>query len=320
MKVVLIGVGVIGKVHLNVIKNSNVELVGICDIDESKLLNYDQNLRFTDYKKMIDDTNPDVVHICTPHYLHKEMIIYALNRNIHVFSEKPLCISKKEIEEIEIAVNNSKAQLGICYQNRYNPSTIFVKEYLKDKIIESIYGELRWHRDEKYYSQAYWRGKKEYEGGGVLINQAIHTIDLMQYLYRVPSQIKAEISNLTLRGIIDVEDNALVLSKDEDFKLSASNSSNKDYPIKIIIHTENEIIKIESNKVWINEKVYECEKLNLLPHAKETYGGGHAFIINDFYRCLENNIKFPIDIKEASKSLKIVLASYKSKGKIIKVE
>ncbi|MBE6143148.1 MAG: Gfo/Idh/MocA family oxidoreductase [Erysipelotrichaceae bacterium] len=320
MKVALIGVGVIGKVHLNVITNTDVELVGVCDIDESKLLNYQESIRFTDYKLMIDTTYPDIVHICTPHYLHKEMIIYALERNVNVFCEKPLCISNEELSELIEVISKSRAQLGVCYQNRYNPSTIFVKNYLKDKEVDSIYGELRWHRDEKYYSQGYWRGKKKYEGGGVLINQAIHTIDLMQYFYKVPSYLVSEISNQSLIGIIDVEDNASINSVDNKFKLVASNSSDKDYPIRIVINTKDEVIKIESNKVTINEKVYECEKLNILPHAKESYGGGHAYIINDFYRCIKENKKFSIDLFEASKSLKIVLASYKSEGKEIKVE
>lgn len=319
MKIALIGVGVIGKVHLNVISNTDEQIVGICDIDESKLLDFDSKIAYKDYKKMLDETNPEIVHICTPHYLHKEMIIYALKKNINVFCEKPVCINYEEIEEIKNVLKSSSAQLGICYQNRYNPVIEFVKNYLKDRKVESIFGYLLWHRDEAYYNQAFWRGKKQYEGGGVLINQAIHTIDLMQYFTSIPQSIIANVSNISLKGIIDVEDNAIISSTDGRFNLIASNSANKDFPVKIIINTKDEEIEVYKNFVRINNNTYDCGKLENLPFAKKIYGGGHNPIIKDYYECIKTNKKFSIDFHEAIKSLKIVLASYESKGKKIKI-
>lgn len=314
MKVALIGVGNIGKLHLNIILNSSATLVGICDVDEKKLVEYKDYPTFSDYKTMIDVTKPDIIHICTPHYLHKEMIIYALMKNINVFCEKPLCIKFEEIIEIEQALKSSNAQLGICFQNRYNPSVQFVKKYLERKKIKSIYGCLMWHRDEKYYNQALWRGTKKYEGGGVLINQAIHTLDLMQYISSMPKEIIANIANVSLRNVIDVEDNALVSSVDNSFRLIASNCAAKDYPIKIVINTDDEEIEIINNTVKINDKIYNCEELIPLPEAKKTYGGGHSLIINDFYDCIKNKRRFEIDFYEAIKSIKLVLSSYESNG------
>lgn len=319
MKIALIGYGVIGKVHINVINNLNENLVGICDIDENKLNGFDENITYTDYKEMLDKTNPDIVHICTPHYLHKEMIIYALERNINVLCEKPICISKEELNEIEIAVRKSNTQLGVCYQNRYEPVILFAKEYLKNKEVVSAHGSLLWHRDAQYYSQASWRGVKEYEGGGVLINQAIHTIDLLQYFYGMPEEITAHIDNVSLKGVIDVEDTAILFSKNNDFSLIASNTAISDFPRKITLKTVDDEIVIFNNEVCINGKKYDCEKLNEIPGAKKIYGGGHTSLIKDFYDCVEKNIKFDIDFYEASKSLKIVLAAYISQGKNIKI-
>jgi predicted dehydrogenase len=319
MKIALIGYGVIGKVHINVINNLNENLVGICDIDENKLNGFDENITYTDYKEMLDKTNPDIVHICTPHYLHKEMIIYALERNINVLCEKPICISKEELNEIEIAVRKSNAQLGVCYQNRYEPVILFAKEYLKNKEVVSAHGSLLWHRDAQYYSQASWRGVKKYEGGGVLINQAIHTIDLLQYFYGMPEEITAHIDNVSLKGVIDVEDTAILFSKNNDFSLIASNTAISDFPRKITLKTVDDEIVVFNNEVCINGKKYDCEKLNEIPEAKKIYGGGHTSLIKDFYDCVEKNIKFDIDFYEASKSLKIVLAAYISQGKNIKI-
>mgnify|MGYP003309067899 CR=1 FL=1 len=319
MKVAIIGVGIIGKVHLNVINNLNETLVGVCDIDKSKLIDYDESISFTDYKEMIDITKPDVVHICTPHYLHKEMIIYALNNNINVLCEKPLCIGLEELDEIEVALSHSSSQLGVCYQHRYDPSVIFAQNYTVDKKIESTFGLLMWKRDKDYYNQSFWRGNKKYEGGGVLINQAIHTIDLLQLYGSMPSTITSIIDNKSMKDVIDVEDNAIIFSKDKTFYLVASNTANKDYPVEIILQTECENIRICNNEVYINGVLYDCDKLDEIPGAKKVYGGGHYSLISDFYYCIKNNVKFSIDFYEASKSLKIVFAAYRSMGKEVKV-
>ena len=319
MKVAIIGFGVIGKVHLNVINNLNEQLVGLCDIDTKKLEGFDEDIIFADYKEMIDVTKPDIVHICTPHFLHKEMIIYSLERNINVLCEKPLCISENELEEIEKAVLKSKAQLGVCYQNRYVPSNRYVLEYLKDKEVISAHGTLMWHRDSNYYNQALWRGTKQYEGGGVLINQAIHTIDLLQLFHGMPTDITAHLDNISLRDVIEVEDTAVIHSNDGTFSLMATNASTKDFPIKLSIETTDEKIEIIANNVYINGNIFNCEVLKDIPGAKKTYGGGHYSIIKDFYHCIENDEKFEIDFYEASKSLKIVLAAYRSFGKNVKI-
>jgi len=319
MRIALIGVGVIGKVHLNIINSLNVELVGVCDIDEEKLINIDETIKYKDYKEMIDKTLPDIVHICTPHHLHTEMIIFALERNINVLCEKPICINEEEILRIEQTLKNSKATIGVCYQNRYNPAIIYLKEYLKEQEIESMSGRLFWHRDQEYYSKDYWHGKKEYEGGGVLINQAIHTIDLLQYLSNMPKSIIAKTLNISLKEIIDVEDTGYIYTENKNFYLSATVSANKDYPVNIMIKTNKDIIKIIGRYLFINDNLIKLEELKLDKNAKKIYGGGHSSLIKDFYDCVENNCKFEIDFYEAIKSLKIVLKAYQSEGKEIKL-
>jgi predicted dehydrogenase len=164
-----------------------------------------------------------------------------------------------------------------------------------------------------------WRGNKKYEGGGVLINQAIHTIDLLQLYGNMPSKITAYIENISMKDIIDVEDNALVFSNDNKFHLVASNTANRDYPIEIKLQTETESIRICNNEVYINGILYDCDKLDEIPGAKKVYGGGHSSLIKDYYSCVKNGVKFEIDFYEASKSLKIVLAAYKSCGNEVEV-
>lgn len=95
MKAAVIGIGVIGKVHLEVLARLNIRVTAVCDTDENKIKNLQGVKKYADYKKMIDEGDFDVVHICTPHYLHAEMIVYALKKNKNVLCEKPLCISHK---------------------------------------------------------------------------------------------------------------------------------------------------------------------------------------------------------------------------------
>ena len=140
MRVAVIGLGVIGQLHVKVIQETKNDLVAVCDVDIEKFVDYAGVKCYTDYLVMLDEVKPDVIHICTPHYLHTEMIIAGLQRNINVLCEKPLCIDEKDIPLIMEAERNSKAQLGVCFQNRYNPSSVFVKEYLQGKKIVGAHG------------------------------------------------------------------------------------------------------------------------------------------------------------------------------------
>ena len=92
MKTAIVGLGSIGKIHKKIIEKLGFELVAGCDVNLNKEKVVDGASFYTDYKKMLDEVKPSVVHICTPHYLHAEMIIEALSRNINVLCEKPLCI------------------------------------------------------------------------------------------------------------------------------------------------------------------------------------------------------------------------------------
>lgn len=95
MKAAIIGLGVIGKVHYDVLKRQGEDIVALCDIDAAKLNGYDNVKKYFDYKKMLDEEKIDVVHICTPHYLHADMTIYALERNVNVLCENRCALGKK---------------------------------------------------------------------------------------------------------------------------------------------------------------------------------------------------------------------------------
>ena len=130
MKTAIIGMGVISKVHRSVLSEQNKNIVAVCDVKAEKASDLPNVPFYTDYKEMLEKEKPDVVHICTPHYLHAEMVIYALEHNINVLCEKPLCMKKEEIARILEAEEKSSAQLGVCFQNRYKYCNAYVKEFL----------------------------------------------------------------------------------------------------------------------------------------------------------------------------------------------
>ena len=306
----------IGSVHAAILQKRG-DLCAVCDIDEEKLKRFSHLPVYTDYIRMLEEVKPDSVHICTPHYLHAEMIVESLGRNIHTLCEKPLCITKEQIQSVIEAEAKSKAAFGVCLQNRYNGENIFVKEYLADKRILSVTGTVAWHRDEAYYRSGAWRGKKATEGGGVLINQALHTLDLVLWLTGMPDSVTASVCDLTLKDAIEVEDSALIIGKGRPgFTFFATNGAPCNMPVELTVKTENEIIKVLPGSVIINGKAVNFEeKYEAL--GKKCYGSGHEALINDFYSCINNGGRFPIGAEEAARSVKVILAAYESGGKEI---
>ncbi len=320
MKVAVIGVGVIGNVHLEILLDQGVTPVAICDVDENKTAKFPALKAYTDYKEMLDTEKPDIVHVCTPHYLHAEMTVYALERNINVLCEKPLCMSREEIAMVQAAEEKSNAQLAVCFQNRYLPRNQFVREYLKDKKVVRAQGSLFWERGADYYNSAAWRGTKKYEGGGVLINQAIHTVDLLNLFCGGFEEITASCSNLSLQGVIEVEDTAsLLLSNDHaTCTFFATNASKVGMPIVMTLVTEEgNVLELMGNDLIIDGEKKEFP--NGTFYGKACYGIGHAPLIADFYNCVETGRKFPIDGKEGAKALRIVLSAYESNEQCIKI-
>ena len=319
MKSAIIGLGSIGTVHAKVLRELFGEPAAVCDLNIEKFIEYPNSLHYTKYKAMLDEVHPDVVHICTPHYLHAEMIIECLNRDINVLCEKPMCMKETEIPEILSAEKKSKAKLGICLQNRYNAANAYAKDFLSEKKIISATGNVIWHRDEKYYNSGDWRGKWATEGGGVLINQALHTLDLIQWFSGMPEYVTASISNLTLKDNIEVEDTAFAIySGASDFTFFATVGSLKDFDVEITVRTNKEKIKILRNMVMIDDKIVSLDSEDLV-YGKLCYGSGHKRLISDFYDCVENNRDFSINGTEGSKVVKLIFGAYRSNGKKVKI-
>jgi len=326
MKTAIIGLGVIGKVHLETLIMQGRTVSALCDIDAEEAKKAAERFGcdvpiFTDFRAMLDEISPDAVHVCTPHYLHAEMVIELLSRDINVLCEKPLCIKKSDIPRILEAEKKSKAILGVCHQNRYLDSVNFVKDYLKDKEVSSAHGSVIWKRGADYYNSAEWRGTKDKEGGGVLINQALHTLDLVQYLCGEPEYVTASADNLSLKGVIEVEDTiSAVFDGKTPFTFFATIASPGDLPVEIKIKLKSkEILTLLPSAVIANGQYIEFPKKVIQTSGKPCYGSGHFYLFNDFYSCLAEGKHFAIDGEEGAKVVRMILSSYESKGEKIKI-
>ena len=326
MRVGIIGLGAISPLHIRAILKYGQKITAICDVDSEKRqkVNAEFGLNaeeYGDYNALLASGKVDVVHVCTPHYLHAEIIYAALGANIHVLCEKPLAINFEQLNAIEKAVNNSSATLGVCFQNRYNASVLYLKEFFKDKEIIAATANLVWNRGKDYYSSAKWRGKKQYEGGGVMINQAIHSLDLLQWFCGMPETVIAHCSNNSLQGVIDVEDTAFgrfTLKNGGNFIINATNSAASCFPIVLMFQSKTDAVELSGDNLIVNGKF--VTKSDGTPiFGKEEWGVGHNNLIREFYNCLENGKKFPIDFYEASKTVKLILKMYQSNGEKVNI-
>lgn len=325
----VVGLGDIAKVHLPVLSSMpNVQLCAVCDIDSTKSAAAQGIPFFTDMATMLATVKPDVVHLCLPHYLHYPMAVAAAKANVNVFCEKPLALNADEaLRFAELERERSDLRFGLCLQNRYNNSSkelLNIVKHGEDGAIKGIKGIVTWQRPKTYYTAAPWRGSMDKAGGGVMINQSIHTIDLMQYLGGKITAISGNICKLLDYGI-EVEDTAsahirYASGAEGFFMATVANSKNDNIEIAVTMEkaeyliADNALYRIEAN----GERTLLCED-ERLPGSKFYYGASHATAISAFYTAFENNTNDYIHAKEGVMSMKMIDAIRTSCGKPIAI-
>jgi len=317
MKISLIGCGGIGKVHAQVIAESGHTFLSCCDEKPAQAEAFAQAYGCTPYaclRDMLDAETPDVIHICTPHYTHVPLAVYALKRNIHVVLEKPAASFASDIDVLLDAADRSAAQTAVCFQNRYNASSQYAKQFLADKQLGSIIGArafVSWSRRGGYYTDSDWRGSLNTEGTSVLINQSIHTLDLVQYLIgQEPRVVEGSTANRTLKGVINTEDTAeacLTFDGNVTAIFHATVAYRSDAAITVEILCEDGTLAIDGDDIIVTNKDGQTKPaLTRAADAlgKSYWGSGHKAIITDFYQHLEAGKKFPLDAREGCKALR----------------
>lgn len=286
----VVGYGAIGPVHAEAI--SSIEsacLYGICDIEKERAdkgaAEYGCKV-FYSFEECLKDENIDSIHICTPHYLHYEMIEKSLIAGKMVVSEKPITMTKDEFTLL-LSKYEDKPVYPVM-QNRTNTCVVKLKEFIEnDKELgrlKAVKGILTWHRTASYYDSAAWRGKKAYEGGGVLINQAVHTLDLMLYLAGNVKSVTATTSNKSLQGVIDVEDTVDALLKFENGATGifyATNAYGQNSKPQIELEFEHASFLYAGGELY-RGKEFICRDDTTFS-GKDYWGSGHSRLFDDLY-------------------------------------
>lgn len=203
VKLGIIGVGAMGTNHINSIKNGlvpDIEITAVADIRENRRVwareNLPENVKIYDEgRKLIDAGECDAVLIATPHYIHPDLVIYALEHGMHALSEKPAGVYTKQVREMNEAAQKSDKTFAIMFNQRTN--CIYRK--LHEMIESGELGQMKrvnwiitdWYRNQSYYDAAGWKATWEGEGGGVLLNQCPHQLDLLQWLCGMPTKVRA---------------------------------------------------------------------------------------------------------------------------------
>ena len=203
VRIGIIGIGGMGSNHAKMILSGQVprlRLTAVADVSQSRLDWAKENLPedialFSDGRALIDSGKCDAVLIATPHYFHPEYVIYALEHGVHALSEKPAGVYTKQVRAMNEAAEKSDKVFAIMFNQRTN----CVYRKLHEMIESGELGQLRrvnwiitdWYRTQAYYDAAGWKATWDGEGGGVLLNQCPHQLDLLQWLCGLPVKVRA---------------------------------------------------------------------------------------------------------------------------------
>jgi UDP-N-acetyl-2-amino-2-deoxyglucuronate dehydrogenase len=319
----VVGCGDVSVVHLRAIqKLDGADLAAVCDTDPERAAAAAERYgvpAFTDHRELLDAVRPDVVHVCTPHDQHTPVAIDCLAAGVAVLLEKPVAHTVAAADElIDAAARHPAVRIGICLQNRYNTASRAARELLGSGELGPVRGgsaTVLWHRDAAYYRSRPWRGTAARSGGGVLINQAIHTVDLMEWLLGDVERVSGHAGRYAVAGI-DVEDTASLFLDHAGGAHSvvfATVGNAVDSPVTIEIVTERAVLRIRGDLTvrHADGRVETVAEPVVSTGGRAYWGASHELLIADFYRGLAGPDPFWISPREGARSLRVIDQIYR---------
>ena len=329
LRVAVIGLGSIVPMHITPILHfDDAELVAVCDVKEDRAKKAGQKYNvpyYLDYKELIIKEKPDIVHICTPHYLHPIISKFALENGVNPLSEKPMSISLEDGEENVKIAEQKGLKYGVILQCRYNDASQLVKKHIMDGSLGKVLAArvvLTWYRPDSYYAESDWKGTWDKEGGGVIIDQAIHSLDLANwFIDDEPVSVQSCLFNRNHK-VMEVEDTGEGFVKYKNgatLAFWAMNNYACNEPIEIRLLCENgravlsyEEARIEFNNGQVLSVRQSIDPSIVYENARDYWGLQHIKQIRQFYDSVKNNTEPEISGKEALKIQKIVSEIYKN--------
>jgi len=332
----IVGCGRISAAHLDGIKNApNAELAAVCDVVEEKAKEAAKGNGlekwYTSLEEMLEVEKFDILCVCTPSGMHCEHTLLAAKYKKHVLCEKPLDVTREKIDMMIKACKEAGVLLGGIYQRRTNAAAIHTRNAIQSGKLGQLVianASLKYYRDQEYYNSADWRATWELDGGGALMNQGIHGIDLLQWMAGDIESVFARCATLVRN--IKVEDTAIISLKFKNGSLGVIEGATSVYPGQDTIFS----IHGEYGSIVIGDKgFYTWKFLNSndpVPEAGDGFGGincgwsdtfsGHTKQIQDMAEAVLYGRQPMVPGEEARKAVDLILAIYESSRKGIEVK
>lgn len=326
----VVGCGHIGKRHAEmVVRHPECELVALIDIQDRDRLNLEAfDVPFYHSLKAYIDSNPevDVINIATPNGLHAEHALQALEAKHHVVVEKPMALRRSDAEKVIYKALNVHRHVFAVMQNRYSPPSVWIKELVESGKLGKIFMvqlNCYWNRDERYYKEGSWHGKKDLDGG-TLFTQFSHFIDIMYWLFGDIENISSRLADHNHQHLTEFEDSGIVTFNFVNGGIGNLNFStsvwDRNLESSMTIIAENGSVKIGGQYM---EKVEYCHVKNYsMPELAPTNPGNdygaykgsaqnHHYVIENVVDVLKGRATITTNALEGLKVVDIIERIYK---------
>ena len=327
----VVGLGAIGPTHMNAIDAiENAELVAVCDVVREKVDNAAESYgckAYYDYDDMLRDGNIDLVHVCVPSGMHAELGVKAAKAGKHVLVEKPIDVTLEAADRLINACDEAGVVLSCISQHRFDDAMIEAHDALE----KGLFGKLtfggshtKWYRSQEYYDSGDWRGTWALDGGGALMNQSVHYVDMLQYMMGEVDEISAYCGTLAHERI-EVEDVAAAALKFKSGAIGLLEGNTTAFPgfcTRLDIYGSDGGIVIENDMV--RERKFRAEGAGdkngrtkeqaeaAGASSAQIFGSSHQRQIQDVVNAILEGRQPKVTGRDARHPLAIILAVYES--------
>ena len=334
MKYALIGCGRIAGNHVKAVQNNGLEFAAVCDLvpEQMELLLKNNGLeketsiaRYTDYEKMIEEIQPELVGIATESGAHAQIALFCIDHGVNCIIEKPVAMCMEDADEIVKRAKERNVKVAACHQNRFNLAVQETRKALEaGRFGKLSHGSVhvRWNRNRNYYDQAPWRGSWATDGGA-LMNQCIHGIDLLRWMFGDEVEEVYGVTRQQFHPYLEAEDVGMAVVKFKNGAVATIEGTTNVYPQNLeetlYMFGEKGTVKIggkSTNNIDVWEFEEESDQDDSNKHLKEAtsnvYGNGHTSLYADMMDAMEKNREPYVNAQAGRNALELVLAIYKS--------
>lgn len=326
----IIGCGTISSWHAGAIaKIPEARLVAVSDVVEKAARQMGEKFNvdwYTDYRRILERSDVEAVSVCTPSGMRRDIAVEAASSGKHLIVEKPIEVTLQRADAIIEACRKSGVKLSAIFQTRFFDGIQRIKKAVaKARFGELVLGDayIKWYRSQEYYQRGTWRGTWKYEGGGVLMTQGIHSVDLLRWVMGPVKSVQAKMGTISHKGI-EVEDTVVAALRYTNGALGvieASTGVYPGYPAQVQVHGSKGSAILEGEKIveWNIEGEEAFAEEVKDSQVKMTASDPTGFSIEGHYRqycdivnAIRENREPLVNGEEGRKALELILAIYES--------